>query len=167
MAVALGKVALPDVLVVVVVVEELVVVVALGVLVVGVPLIILVVFVTPGILVVVVVIGKFVVFIALGVFVVNVIGEGLVIVVCEYGASSSSLPLARSSLSPLSPTAYLLLLLAMSPSYWHTLIDHGSCLYFFVIQFATPYKETGSPHTLRHSHASSPSSLPSLTPTID
>ncbi len=85
MAVALGKVALPGVLVVVVIVEELVVVVALGILVVAVALIILVVVLAPGILVVVIVIGVLVVVIALGVLLVNVIGEGLVIIVSKYG----------------------------------------------------------------------------------
>ncbi len=85
-AIALGKVALPGVLVVIVLVKELVVHVALGVLVVGVALIVLIVIVTPGILIVVDVIGVLVIVIALGVLVIDVIGEGLVIVVRKYGS---------------------------------------------------------------------------------
>jgi hypothetical protein len=153
MAVALGKVALPGVLVGVVVIEELVVVVALGILVVGVSLIILAVVVTPGIMVVVVVIGVLVIVIALGILVVDVIGEGLVIVGSKYGRVIVMLPLARSSSLPASPTAYSLLSLAMSPSYWCTSMDHGSCLYFVSFNLPPQTKKQDPPiHSAMATH---------------
>jgi hypothetical protein len=167
MAVALGKVALPGVLIVVVVVEELVVVVALGVLVVGVALIILVVVVAPGILANAVVIGVLVVFIALGILVVNIIGEGLVIVVSEYGRVIIIDALGEKLFVAVVTNRIFVVVIgdvALLLGYFD-----GSWVMFvlFVIQLAAPNKETGPPHTLRHGLASSPSSLASLTLTID
>jgi hypothetical protein len=166
-AVALGKVALPGVLVVIVVVKELVVVVVLGVLIFGVALIILVVVVAPGILVVIVVIGVLVFAVALGVLLVDLIGEGLVIVISKYGCVIVIVALGKKLFIAVITNGIFVvvvgnvaLLLAYFDGSWVMFV-------YFVVQFAAPNKETRPPHTLRHGHALSPSSLPLLTPTID
>ena len=158
-AVTLGKVTLLGICIVYVIVEGLVVVVALGIVFVVVALSILVVVVAPGILFIIVALGVHVVAYLLS----TLLTRGLSAMVVAIGTLSSSLPLARDSSTPLSPAAYCLCCWQYH-SPWRTLMGQV----FFVVQFAAPNKETRpAPHTLRPDRASSLSSPPLLTPTIN
>ncbi len=146
MVVALGKVALPGVLIVAVVVKELVVVVVLGVL---------VVLVLPSsYLLSLLPLAYWLLSLSLAYLLLSFplaflssmsLVRGLLLLLANMGMSLSSLPLARSSSSPLSSTAYLLLSLAMPPSYWRALMDHGSCLYFVSFNLLPTTKKQAPP----------------------